>query len=90
MSIKDDLAAAGQELTGAKQRMSMAGGVLAASMAVAHTLKCDEASVWRIVAVKRLIKLTRAYTAGILSAADQLTEELKVINGKQGQDDKKA
>jgi len=88
MSTKDDLEAAGKELSEAKARMSMAGGCLAASMAVAHTLRKHEADVWRIVAVKRLTKLTRAYMAGILATADQLNEELKAINGKRGQDEK--
>ncbi len=87
MSIKEDLAAAGREWNGVKQRMSIAGTVLATSMIVATVLKDGEATVWKIVAIKRLIRLTRAYTAGILFAADQLNAELAVINGKKGQDE---
>ena len=90
MSIKGDLKAAGKELQEEKQRMSIAGGVISASFSVASVMNCNEADVWRVVAVKRLIKVTRAYTAGLLFAADQLNAELKVINDKKGtKDDKK-
>jgi len=83
MSITEDFAAVAQELDEAKMRVSVAGGVLAASLALADVLQCHEARVWRIVAMRRLAKLSRANSASILSIADQLNSELREINEKR-------
>lgn len=80
MSVKDDLAAAAKELSDTKIKLSIAGGCLAASMAVAHTMKSAEVDVWRVVAAVQMTKITRNYAAAVLCVADQLNAELKVIN----------
>jgi len=89
MSIQEDLATVAEELRQARQDMSIAGSVLAASLAAGSVLHCHSADVWRVVACKALIRATRAYTATILAASDQLCEELKAINEKREQDGKR-
>lgn len=86
-SIQDDLAAVSRELVESKTKMGIAGSIMAASLAVAQVMRAD---VWRVVAAKRLVKITQAYTASILAAADQLNEELKMINGKRTEHEKRA
>lgn len=81
-SIQNDLAAVSRELVESKTKMGIAGSIMAASLAVAQVMRNDKANVWQVIAAKRLVKITQAYTAGILAAADQLNEELKTINGK--------
>ena len=87
MSVNEDLMAANKELEQATTRMSIVGGVMVAAMSVANIMRCNEANVWRVVTTKRLVKITHAYTASVLATADQLNEELKVINAKRGQDE---